>query len=431
MKKRRERTYSRTQIVDMLYNFSHHKVAYSNRPHDFKDIAELLQTTWWHRRRYDQKEFHQFVTDIARGNAYKIYRQATALSNAYRFAKHWIRAPKDWQPSVEIAEDECWETASNMLLCDLLKYLFGYYDVPVFMNEAWVKGNKQMIDWYLHLANGQNIRTAPELPVKLSKKMAHHFSETPPGYGIYQALYYGQVTALGGSLALYKALMRAKLERIARDTEFWRETIQFLINQPAFVENHQVEPLIDFINAQKYDRTIRYNQQGEIVANQVGFVPVFSLKGRTYQSLMRLIREWHDWLNDAQYFEDFLNEYGTDSVSWNSSEVGEFYFYPSKNSLQWYSIKEITNSKGLFAEGRQMHHCVASYLNSCMSGQCSIWSLSLEDLFRKTSKILTIEVINDKRVAQVRGVYNRMPASQEKRMIKEWASAEGMYYEGY
>jgi len=423
MTKRKQRAYTRSQLETILYDLSHRKVALSNRPNDFKNIAELLQTTWWHRRRCDQKEFYQFVRDIARDNAYQIYYRAAALSNVYRYARLWSRDPKDWEPTVEIPEETNWHEASNWLLKDLLQFLFGHYSVPMFMNQAWENGNKQTIEWYLHLVNGQNIRKAKNLPMSLTKKMAHHFLESPGEYSIYQALYYGQIIALGGNVALFKALMAAKLDQVTRDQEFWLELILFLINHPDFLVHHQVGPLVDFVVAQRYETSLRLNEEGELVA-EAPQKNEFSLKGRTYGSLMRMIQEWHRWLNDTQQYQQVLEQYGQAVVHWNYSTMGEFHYFTKRSSLKWYTIRQITDSQALFEEGRDMSHCVSSYLNRCASGYCSIWSLATQDLFRPTTKLLTIEVLDDRRVVQARGAYNRMLSTKEMQVIKAWAAAE-------
>ena len=383
----------------------------------------MLQTTWWHRRRCDQKEFYQFVTDIARDNAYQVYYRAQALSNAYRYARFWIRNPKDWQPTVEIPDRDNWREASNWLLKDLLQFLFGHYAVPMFKNQAWKTGNKQTIDWYLHLVNGNNIRKVKELPVNLTKKMAHHFQESPQEYNIYQALYYGQIIALGGSVALFKALMAAKLDQITQDQEFWLELILFLINHPDFLAHHQVGPLVDFIVAQRYETSLRLNEAGELVA-QAPQKNGFSLKGRTYGSLMRMIREWHRWLNDTEQYQQIMKAYGKAVVHWNFSTIGEFHYFSKPRSLKWYTIRQITDSRSLFDEGQDMSHCVSSYLDRCISGYCSIWGLVAQDLFRGTTKLVTIEVLDDRRVVQARGPYNRMPSQKEMEVIKAWAAAK-------
>lgn len=431
MSKRKERTYTRSQLESILYDLSHRKVALSNRPNDFKGIAELLQTTWWHRRRCDQKEFYQFVMDIAQDNTYKVYHQANALANIYRQAKHWIRSPKDWQPSVDISPEESWKNASEILLQDLLQFLFGHYSVPMFMNQAWIKGNTETIAWYLHLVNGNNIRTVVDLPVKLNKKMAHHFLESPMEYSIYQALCYGQIIAKGGCPTLFKALMAAKLDKILKDQDFWLELVQFLINHQEFLANHQVGPLVDFITAQRYESQLKLSEEGELVMQDSESATGFSLKGRTYGSLMRMIQEWHDWLNDAEHFQQVLDQYGTAKVEWSHSLLDEFHYFPKRQSLKWYTIQQITNSQELFDEGQQMSHCVSSYLDRCMSGYCSIWSLSVQDLFRNTTKVITIEVIDDKRLVQARGAYNRMPSSKEMNIINYWAANEKLYVEEY
>jgi hypothetical protein len=42
--------------------------------------------------------------------------------------------------------------------------------------------------WYLHVASGQNLRTRDDLPIALTKKMAHAFAQAPPTLSVHEAL---------------------------------------------------------------------------------------------------------------------------------------------------------------------------------------------------------------------------------------------------
>ena len=94
-----------------------------------------------------------------------------------------------------------------------------------------------------------------------------------------------------------------------------------------------------------------------------------------------------------------------------------------KNMKVW-RIKELMNSQELISEGRQMSHCVATYAKSCQTGNCSIWSSSLETE-EGMAKLLTIEVRNSTQaIKQIRGKLNRFAANNEKLIIRRWASRE-------
>ncbi|MGL1659514.1 PcfJ domain-containing protein, partial [Vibrio parahaemolyticus] len=72
-------------------------------------------------------------------------------------------------------------------------------------------------------------------------------------------------------------------------------------------------------------------------------------------------------------------------------------------------------------EGRQMHHCVASYSWSCSKGVTSVWSM--EEMGRDgQQKMLTLEVSNrERRIVQARGKYNSMPTQVDRRIMRIWA----------
>ena len=78
----------------------------------------------------------------------------------------------------------------------------------------------------------------------------------------------------------------------------------------------------------------------------------------------------------------------------------------------------------LVAEGRIMHHCVASYAYSCARGECSIWTLERRDQ-EGLEKHQTIEV-RQSQIVQCRGKRNRYPTRGEMAIVERWAKAAGL-----
>lgn len=83
-----------------------------------------------------------------------------------------------------------------------------------------------------------------------------------------------------------------------------------------------------------------------------------------------------------------------------------------------YEFSEIKDGKTLFAESNIMKHCAFSYIDNCMNGICSIWSMKTnKDLILKN--VLTIEIQNLE-VVQIRGKNNRLPTELELTVIETW-----------
>ena len=69
-----------------------------------------------------------------------------------------------------------------------------------------------------------------------------------------------------------------------------------------------------------------------------------------------------------------------------------------------------------------MGHCVFSYVRPIESGECSIWTLTLEDNTGHWRR-LTIEVRPALRqIVQARGRFNRLPEPRDVLALEAWAS---------
>ncbi len=314
-------------------------------------------------------------------------------------------------------------------LKSLLEHLFCEYEVPEFIFQTWTDKNTSTkhIDWFLHLAAGGSARELFKYPIPITKKMAHEFICTPfPGYSIDDAIRRSQVLGMGGDSRLADAIMMSRLRHDFTNNDFWMTVIQFFINIP-MLNIDEVGTVIDYINQQKFVPT-------RVVVNGVATYrpenPGFNMKGRNIATLIRNTHDWHKELRQlrrqagviANAERGNLSSYKPDLTSkWTRSAVKSFNFSEGKNEKRkTWTLTEITNAADLYDEGKSMHHCVYSYLSSCIKGACSVFSLRLFNV-----SMATIEV-RDFRAVQIRGPQNKRPTDKEILIINNWAKTEGI-----
>ena len=138
-------------------------------------------------------------------------------------AADWIRPMNRWRPKSHNPDRQ---------FSSLARHLWAIYDVPLFMDQAWLQGGAVQQQWFKHIGAGKNIQTAEGLPLPLTKKMAHHFLEAPAQYSIEAAFRWGQVFVLGGERHLADALRDTRLVRTFSDEDFWLSVIRFFVGNP-------------------------------------------------------------------------------------------------------------------------------------------------------------------------------------------------------
>ena len=335
----------------------------------------------------------------------------TALANHH---ESWIRPPEAWKVRKHNRDRQ---------FSELARHLLAAYDVPLFMDSVWFTGNVTHQNWFKHIGTGQNIRTARDIPIPLTKKMAHHFLKAPRHYTVEEALRWGQVYALGGDRYLVDALRQTRLTRSFDNDDFWLSVIRFFIANPMLDVSH-VHPIIDYIWHQRYENRRVFVERG--VAREMGPAqPNFSMQRRTPETLLRQVEAWHGALG---------RESKSRELEWHGSGIGEFHLLEGSEvsrNMKFWSIRELLSSDELIDEGRALRHCVSTYARSCHTGRSSIWTMEIEDENGRR-KILTIEVAPRERVIrQVRGRRNRLPTPKEKDLLGQWAEQEGLQLAGY
>ena len=319
------------------------------------------------------------------------------LAELARRYRSWLRPLADWRPDAYNPRRQ---------FASLARHLIARYDVPVFMDAAWCRGRSALAQrqqgWFLHMANGQNIRTA-DIPVTFSKKMAHQFLQAPARYTIEEALRWGQIVGQGGPPELVEAVLATPLGTSFENEDFWSTVIHFMTAN-SMLDPDCVGPIVDFIHYRKYARREIVNPGGEIALIDPP-EPNFSMKSRSVAKLLDQMEAWHARL---------AREERVPTGQWTKSPIPDF-IYSEKDiqnggALRW-SIRELLSQNALKSEGREMRHCVASYAGNCKKGKTSVWSLQVTNGLDETFRLATIAVDpQNRRITQLRGRFNLKPS---------------------
>lgn len=327
------------------------------------------------------------------------YNPLTALSHLAKYPSKAIRKVKDWKPTSHNL---------NRQIASFARHLYAQYDVPAFMDLCWYNGDPKYHDWFIHIGQGGNIRTANGLPIALTKKEAHLYLQAPKDFSPLSAFRYGQILNLGGNEPFVRQILRTRIATTFSANDFWLSVFRWLLKHP-MLDTAQYGPLVDYINNQKF---VPYRwENGVAICAQ----PNMTMKDRDPETLIRQMEAWHRRLG---------KEKQKGPGEWKPSG-----FYPLEivTEKTVATIKEITKLNDLIAEGRAMKHCVASYSYSCSQGRCSIWSLEVDG-----TKQLTIEVLNNSRqVVQARKKYNERPTASDMYYLRLWARNSGLTLSNY
>lgn len=335
------------------------------------------------------------------------------VARVSEFRSNWFRTLKEfpWDQQYHLGELEI----------VLPAFLFSKYPVPSFMDGVFGEGDYLSMNWYIHLGRGKNIRTARDLPFRITKRMAHYFLESPDFGSVQKSLRYGQVLGYGGSEDLALAIIDSRMDYDPGHANFWAEVIQWMVNHAPIHEDY-VKMIIRYIQERKYRRTRLASETEEIQIHSVALDPAFTIKGRAYDKLLKAAIEWN-WLK-AQA--------GDHSRNTIVKQIGDLQYFTGggKKPRLKYEIRPLLTAAEIIEEGRVMRHCVGSYAQEVGQNETSIWSLTQTDIASgKSQRLLTIEVLQDRTVEEVRGASNRLATDFERKLVRHWASQEGLSWE--
>ena len=332
-----------------------------------------------------------------------------ALVNLSRFGSAHIRPAAEWSGT-----GSSWRLAVS----SLAHHLICKYEVPVFLASSWHSTEDVAADkrrgWFVAHSRGTSFRSL-DLPIVMTRKMEHIFLASHDHLSIENAMRRAELHALGATTEFVHAVLSTRLGTDLSNGEFWRTVWIFLIANASIIDPTQIGPMMDFIQAIRHDRVAVQTRDGVLELDPPQ--PAFSIKGRTVQSMLRLMHDWHRRLG-----------VGRAGLTWTPSSLHPMLIEePSQDTSAPQSIwqlMELTNSAQLRTEGAALHHCVASYADRCSRGTSRIWSLR----FRRGEKlhhVLTIEVDPMRRaIVQARGLANRAASGKPLRLLQNWAVRE-------
>jgi hypothetical protein len=361
----------------------------------------------------DKKMFIEILSFLeAKTDILNAPEDVSAIANFLTKKDRWIRTWDSWKPNSYNAKRQ---------FSSLVRHLFAKYPVPILFDQVWFKINNQEHEWFIAIAQGQNIVKAPGFldAFPITKKMAHYFMQAPDTFDFKEALRYGQIKSFGGNDRLVQALKNTSVFRtyIKKDNDFIVSLIKFFIDNP-MLDMTQIGPIVDYIWNQKF--SVRNHIVNGQVEQQNPIQPNFSMTGRTVDTLLAQVERWHRQLGKEKKGSNLIWDH------WDRNDFELIEGSIEKHNQKIWRIQQLLSSKELSVEGRYMRHCVASYATSCFRGSSSIWSLSIETNLG-VEKLITIEVgKSPMRIYQTRGKHNRFPIGREKDIIRRWADKEGI-----
>lgn len=335
-----------------------------------------------------------------------------ALLNLARFRDAHTRRIGTWSGSVQ-----SWRPAVN----SLAQHLIAKYQVPVFLAGAWYATDDDFGDrkreWFVAHSRGASFRSL-NLPIRMTRRMEHIFLASSDHFSIEYAMRRAELIGLGADAPLVNAVLAARPSLDLHHGDFWRTAWHFLIAQKRQINGDQVAPLIDFLHTVRHEPITIQAADGMSVRRPL--FPNFSLKGRTLQSVTRLMEQWHGNVG-----------WGEEGLSWQPSNIRPLVQEmpnndPNSPHTVW-ELTELTSTGQLRAEGTALQHCVASYSNGCWKGRSRIWSLRRRKGLSYKS-VVTVEVNPANRmIIQARGFRNRQVSGRPLSILRLWAAKEGLH----
>ena len=272
------------------------------------------------------------------------------------------------------------------------------------MDSVWFRKDDEWVFWFLEVGQGKNIRKMPDLPIKLTKKMAHNMMNEPTAIvsTIEEAMRWGQVSAIGGDKKFYDKIKFLRPldincahneDAVARN-KFWQTVMEWFLRHPMLDYEHY-GPIVDYVNNHKFHDNAEN--------------PDFEIVGRSPLALMHSVDEWHGTLNKGGC---------KDVIEWNDQNIDWIWEEKKNDTLidEW-TIIELTSNHELKAEGKAMKHCIYSYVDSCKAGQRSVFSLC-----KNLQRVATIACNPSSHIIlDVRGHCNKTPNGHEIAIINKWA----------
>ncbi len=314
-------------------------------------------------------------------------------------------------------------------IVDLINHLFVRYPVPGFLypvcldNDTHKEARADRFSfmhgiyrqWFITLAQGGSFSKA--VKGVMTSKEASLFLKGDPNRFVHENVWLAKMQAADVPAPLRLLLLDRILTRHYFDDPGGRlmDMIRFYARYHGELDKNTLHEVTDFL-AWKLDND-----------------PAFSMKGRTAGSMVKLASEWHVLIQKAKLGSNVEWD-GFNIPYWSVEEWGQ-------QPMLW-EVTELRNNRELMNEGRKQKHCVYGYVQQCVEGRCSIFSLRQYSLgivgvddegkpvkqkFNELTRV-TVEVSSNRSIIQMKGVLNRRPTPEEASALNQWAGVNGFTY---
>lgn len=338
------------------------------------------------------------------------------LVNLARYHREFLRDLTAWPGGAD---------SMHRLVHSLACHLLARYPVPIMMTGVWygkhTPSRRPERRWWISHASGTRFRDIPDMPLKLTRKMERLLLASPAHMPMRAAMRRAELLGLDAPRELVDAVLTTDLAHDLEHGEYWRETFHFFINHWQDIGAAKIKPIVDFLYA------VRLRTAEQMTPTGLVFIPppepTFTLAGRTPRSLQKQIDEWHRELGMRRSGLDAHRVLGR---TWATLGLGEFRFHEppqadGAEAVDWL-IDELLHTNELRAEGRTLHHCVASYEWRCVQGLSRIFSLRRRSGDGPAQPRYTVEVDPRTRtIVQIRGHRNALAVGQPRRILGMWA----------
>lgn len=336
----------------------------------------------------------------------------------------WIRTKESWSPKGK---------SINSNIIHVFQHLFCRYSYPKFFNslfyyrvyfnhyDRWSIDHdidlgfrstlfNNYFQWFKIISNGLSPYKYIFSEYKFfTKKMVYYFMTAPQWVSNpTEAIIYSYVKTLCKNESDLRKLFNLISSRIPNRATILSEHTFNIVR--FFASQNYEEYKSDFEELYDYLINIGMNNRTEF------------FKGRTLNSVRNLSNIWHI---ENRYDKSYSHLYWAPMVSRDDNENA---------SKKWeipvdydgykitYNCIELTNGTSLIREGKEQHHCVASYTRACSRGECRIFKLWCSEIGER----VTIEVRRAK-VVQVRYRFNASNiSSSTRKALSKWCQETGV-----
>ncbi|RDI12014.1 PcfJ-like protein [Flavobacterium sp. AG291] len=335
--------------------------------------------------------FRQLLLMMYAKKCYAVLRNPSyieVLANISAFGNKTVRDIDDWTKDSLVAEGQ---------LKSLIRHCFAKYEVPAFMENVFSGDRKVYMLWYIQLGRGDSVQKLGAFPVKFTAKMSHEFRQTPDDYTVGQAIRRAQAIGFGAAAERAEAIAWSSLSAGFEHEDFYGTVVRFIVNVEQEVAFDVLQNVLEYIAAMRAENIS------------------FSMKGRTWEALVRQSAEWHIAMAKKREAEG--------RCQWTPAPVNNYVVADEDCTIK---IVQLTTSEALYEEGEAMSHCVADYEEACEEGRTAIFSVRKFTQGQEGFDTLaTVEVfLENMEIVQAQAKYNEMICETSHAIIGEWAFRE-------